>query len=125
MNILNKLNQTPKSENQLLIETSLARTTLLRNLEKLEKQGAIKRFNDGWITTERVPTSDEIKERMTLWIQQKRMDNKFRRKLNWEQVDESLQFVINNLYPNLMDENKLKSNLLSALTMVQKENNCY
>lgn len=106
MNILDLLSKGALSAAQLIEETEIPRTTLLRLLDSLIEEGSVVQDGKLFKLAKLAPTSHEISNDLEIIYQQKLMDRVFRRKDSIDKSDEVLQWYMDFQLKNKIEDYK-------------------
>jgi hypothetical protein len=126
MKIIDFLTDRPQNITMLIEKSGLPKSTIYYQLAKLKEKKIIVQIDEDYLLTQPLPKQEDIIQEINLWLGQKRMDNKYRKKMLYDQIlDAFVWYTQKNPKPQVFGEEEYEELLYTTLTRVQQLNKCY
>ena len=126
MKILNFLSDKPQNISMLIEKSGLPKSTIYYQLAKLKEKKQVVQVDEDYLLTQSLPKQEDIIQEINLWLGQKRMDSKFRKRMLYDQILDAFDwYTQKNPLPQVFGEQEYEELLYTTLTRVQQLNKCY
>jgi hypothetical protein len=117
----------PKKAQDIMNETGLARSTFYEQMKKLTEQGLVVQYDGGYAKSRINPTTEQIVNDINIWLGQRRMDSKFRRIPNFDQIKSAFDWYVmkNPKQQAFANPDQYEDSLINAIGILQRQNQCY